>query len=214
MTHPKRIDTETWARKQQFAFFKTFAQPFFNITANVDVTALTHHCKTHSLSFSLCALHASQTTVNGIPELRYRLKKGEVWEYDEVHLGVTIMLEDQTFIYCTIMYHPDLATFITEAQKAIETQKKAGTFTPHTRPDMVYYSIIPWISFTGFGHASDPHPDDSTPRIVFGKYFQEADRFKMPVSIELHHALADGYHMGQYFETFQAQLNLAKNTTR
>jgi len=75
------------------------------------------------------------------------------------------------------------------------------------RDDLIYYSSIPWISFTSFSHASDNKSGISIPKIVFGKYFQKGNKTLMPVSVEVHHALMDGIHVGKFFNDFQFKLN-------
>ena len=67
--------------------------------------------------------------------------------------------------------------------------------------------MIPWISFTSFAHARKPGKEDSVPKIVFGKYTQKNDLTKTPVSVEVHHSLMDGIHVGKFFELFQVYLN-------
>jgi len=47
---------------------------------------------------------------------------------------------------------------------------------------------------------------DSIPQMVFGKYFKDGATSKMPFSIEVHHALIDGYHVAKYHEKFQDYL--------
>jgi len=49
-------------------------------------------------------------------------------------------------------------------------------------------------------------------RIRFPKSFSENtlkknDLTKMPVSVEVHHSLMDGIHVGKFFELFQVYLN-------
>ena len=51
------------------------------------------------------------------------------------------------------------------------------------------------------------HPHDSVPRITWGKYFKTADKILMPLSVQAHHALIDGRHMGKYFEKTQELLD-------
>jgi chloramphenicol O-acetyltransferase type A len=74
---------------------------------------------------------------------------------------------------------------------------------------LVYFSAIPWISFTSFEHALQL-PGDSNPRVVFGRHREVAGRRQMPVSLALHHALADGLHAGRFFESFQKGLDRAQ----
>jgi chloramphenicol O-acetyltransferase type A len=51
------------------------------------------------------------------------------------------------------------------------------------------------------------HPADSIPRFAWGRYFQESGTWKMPLSVQGHHAVMDGIHMGKYYETVQDYLH-------
>ncbi|MBU1872127.1 chloramphenicol acetyltransferase, partial [bacterium] len=67
----------------------------------------------------------------------------------------------------------------------------------------VYITCIPWISFTGVMHPINLHPVDSVPRLAWGKYVIEKESVKLPYSLQCHHALADGYHAGLFFNRFR-----------
>jgi chloramphenicol O-acetyltransferase type A len=68
-------------------------------------------------------------------------------------------------------------------------------------------TAIPWVSFTGFMHPMQLHPADSIPRFAWGKFFQEGDQLKMPLSVQGHHALLDGYHVGKFYQLVQDYFN-------
>jgi chloramphenicol O-acetyltransferase type A len=51
------------------------------------------------------------------------------------------------------------------------------------------------------------NPVDSIPRIAWGKYFEENGKIKLPLSVQVHHALVDGLHVGQYFNAIQEILD-------
>lgn len=202
-----KINIDTWKRKAQYDFFKSFEQPFFNVTANVNITSYTQFLKAQQQPFFLGMLHAVLTTVNQLSHFRYRLQGDDVWEYETIHSGITILKEDETFMYCTVLYEPFLATFIQNSQQAIAAQKAKRGFVPHTQPNVIYVSSLPWISFTSVQHAHERLSGDSIPRFVFGKFFQQGDQLLLPLAVEVHHALADGFHVGQFFEKLQKHLN-------
>ncbi len=56
-------------------------------------------------------------------------------------------------------------------------------------------------------HAQKQSEHDSIPRIVMGKYKAIHNEIAMPVSVEVHHAIVDGLHVGQYFEKLQYNFN-------
>ncbi|MCB9233248.1 MAG: chloramphenicol acetyltransferase [Bacteroidia bacterium] len=202
MNQPQKIDLTTWDRKAPYTFFRDFDIPFFNLTANVDVTHLLEKARASGQSFFLYCLYQALKAANSMPEFRYRLAGDEVMLYPEVHAGATVILPDQSFIFTFIPWQPGQAAFLETSRATIDRQKEAREFTPHLRTDMIYFSAVPWVSFTSVQHARKFDCHDSIPRIVFGKYFHQNGQILMPVSVELHHALADGYHVGAFLERF------------
>ena len=43
---------------------------------------------------------------------------------------------------------------------------------------------------------------------ILGKYEQVNDRYILPITIQVSHAIADGYHVALFFEKFQEELNV------
>ncbi|MEO6589540.1 MAG: chloramphenicol acetyltransferase [Pyrinomonadaceae bacterium] len=204
----KELDIENWNRKTTYEFFKDYDDPFFNITANLDVTALYGFCKHNDLSFSLANLFYSLQTTNEIKEFRFRLLKGKVVEFDKVHATQTILNEDETFSFCYFEAKENIFDFNKAGKTAVEKYKKLHTFDVESeRLDLIYYSVIPWISFTSFKHAVCLNNKQSVPRIVFGKIFDENKCKKMPLSVEVNHALMDGLHVGDFFNRLQKTIS-------
>jgi chloramphenicol O-acetyltransferase type A len=203
----REIDIGNWKRKDIYQYFKKFDSPFFNLTANIDVTGLYDHTKENKLSFFLSCLFYSTRAANAVEEFRYRMQDEKVICYDTVDPGCTIFLDDETFRYGYFFYREDLATFHEEGLKIIATMKTDPEFDPKTHKDnIIYYSVLPWLSFTSLEHPKMFNKPDSIPRIVFGKYFQDNNRRLMPVSVQVNHALMDGYHTSKYFQLFQEMI--------
>jgi len=200
----KEIDLNNWNRKSQFDFFKDYDIPFFNITANVDVTNLYQFCKNKNLPFFLSSLFFLTKAINEIEEFRYRIKGDGVICYDKIDAGSTILMDDNTFGFCYFEYIDDLQQFIDAGNKEIEILKKKKGLDPKLSDDnLIHCSSVPWISFTGIQHARKFRTGDSIPKLVFGKYFKDGDRLKMPLSVEAHHALLDGYHVSELLKKYQ-----------
>jgi len=197
------LNIELWHRRQVFEFFKGYDKPFFNVCANLDVTALVNLARSDkNCSFTFAYHFLSLKTANELEPFRYRLRGGGVVIHDRIHGGSTVLLPDQSFRFYHFEFHEDFARFQREAQAALNNARTVSDSIGHqaNRDDLIYYSVLPWISFTSFSHARQSDPNDSIPKIVFGKYFHEGESIKMPVSVEVHHALMDGVHVGAYFE--------------
>jgi len=205
----KHIDLDKWYRKNQYHFFKNHELPFFNITAPVDVTRLRAFCRAEGYSFFLSSFYLSLRAANDIPELRYRIRPDGVVEHPQINAGCTILYDDHSFGFGWFELEDDLPAFCRKGEQIIADVKARKDLEdkPMEEDNVVHYSVIPWVSFTSFQHARKFIEGDSIPKIVFGKYYSEGDRTKMPLSVEVHHALADGWHVGQYFERYQALLD-------
>ncbi len=207
------LNLDTWKRKAQFDFFRNYRQPFFNICANADVSSLLRWTKEQGRSFFKSSLYLSVKAANEVEEFRYRIRGKRVVVYEKIHAGSTVLNEDETFSYCYFDFLEPYASFEKHVGDILEAHaRNMHHLDPRDdRDDLVHYSIIPWISFTSFKHARKTGHEDCIPKIVFGKYFEERGKYQMPVSVEVHHALMDGIHVGKYFETFQTYLNSAKD---
>ena len=204
----REVDIDAWERRTTYEFFRDYKDPYFNIAANLDATHLYHLCKSRGLSFSIAALFLSLQTANAIREFRLRLVDGKVVEFDQIHATQTILNDDDTFSFCYFERRSDLIEFEREGRLAVEKYKALKSFDVESdRIDLVYYSVIPWVSFTSFKHAARGDNSMSVPRMVFGRLFDDGERKKMPFSVEVHHALMDGIHVGRYFELFQKNLD-------
>jgi chloramphenicol O-acetyltransferase type A len=204
----KDVDVENWNRRNTFEFFKNYKDPFFNIAANLDVTELHSFCKEKNLSFSLTYLFYSLKTANEIREFRIRLKDDKLFEFETIHATQTILQANGTFSFCYFEMKPDVFEFNQAGRIAVEKYKALNSFDVESeRVDLIYYSVIPWISFTSFKHASRCDNKQTVPRIVFGKIFDDAQTKKMPMSVEAHHAIMDGLHVGTFFNLLQEKFN-------
>lgn len=203
------LDLDTWNRKEQYDFFRSFDNPYYNICVNVDVTRLLDHIKNHEMSFSLTSLYLSLKAANDHEFMRYRIHGDQVIIHDVIHAGQTILNEDKTFSFCYFEHKSSYSEFEYNAKTVLEEHRaNPGKLNPAiNEDDLIHYSSVPWISFNSISHARKFDQGISIPKIVFGKYFKEPGNVKMPFSVEVHHALVDGYHVGEYLNYFQKLLN-------
>lgn len=193
-------------RQAHFEFFSKMNHPHFNITANVDLTDFIPFLKKEKLPFTPSIVYLISQTANQIAEFRWRITDGKVIEHPVVHPSFSVYTEvADVFSFCEVEFDSNYETFTKRALLRMEEMKSNPSFSDKDgRDDYLFLSAIPWVSFTGFQHAMNYHPTDSVPRIVWGKYFEEHGRIKMPLSVQVHHALVDGRHVGHFFEEFEA----------
>ncbi len=204
------IDLNDWNRKEHFEFFGSFDEPFFGITTTLDFTLGYQKIKDNGYSYFLYYLHKSLLAANTIEAFRYRIEEDNVYLYDTIHASPTIGRDDHTFGFSFMKFEQDFDIFQTNAIKQIEIIKNSTglCYTDDTqRIDTIHCSSIPWYNFTGLTHARHFKFKDSVPKISYGKYTKVTSKLNLPVAINVHHGLCDGYHVGQYLEEFQRLLN-------
>src|SRR5687767_4785213 len=195
----KYLDLASWSRREVFEFYLGFDKPYFNICTRVDVTnlvALVHGRP--GTSVSLAYHYFVLRVANEIEPFRYRLRNGKVLVHDVIHGGTTVLLPNETFAFAYFDYVEDFEEFMAEAGRSVSTARTGNQpFKSREGDDRIYFTTLPWISFTSFSHARNWRQEDSIPRIAFGKFTEEHGRILLPISVEVHHALVDGLHVGR-----------------
>jgi chloramphenicol O-acetyltransferase type A len=105
------------------------------------------------------------------------------------------------------VYQDDFAAFASHAAERIAQVKEHPSLDDDPGDNLIFMTSIPWVSFTSFTHPMHLNPPDSVPRFAWGKIFEEGDRLKMPFSVQGHHAVMDGLHVGRYYEQIQEHLD-------
>ena len=206
---PEYLDIETWTRRSHFDLFKTYDNPYFNIGTSVDVTPLLNLTRANkNISFFIAYHFLSIKAANEVEPFRYRLQGERVLVYERIHAGTIILLPDESFTFAYFDYDENFEAFHTNAKATIDRALTGGPRLDEraSRDDLIHHSVVPWITFTSVSHARKRGQDDSVPKIAFGKYGLVGDRVMMPVSVEVHHALMDGLHVGRYLSRFETYL--------
>jgi len=204
----KYLDIENWNRKQLFKHFRTMADPTFGLVADVEVSKTYQSAKKKGESFFVRYLHACMKAINSVENLKYRIEDDKIVIYDVINASTTVARADTTFAFSYFDYSEDFKTF---NQNYIEEKERIQNTTdllpPRYSLGCIHSSAIPWVSFTGHKEPFSGNKDNSVPQLAFGKIKEEKGRKLLPVAINVNHALVDGYHVGQFFEKFQKELD-------
>lgn len=204
----RTIDKQNWPRLGHFTFFSEFNHPHFNMCANLDLTIFYPYIKSQHISLTTAIVYMISRTANAIPEFRYRIRGEEIVEHETVSPSITILVENELFNFCTIEYSADFGRFAETAEKVISAAKnQINLKDPPGRDDLLFMTAIPWVSFTSFTHPMKQHPSDSVPRFAWGKWFKQGRRIKLPLSVQGHHAVMDGIHVGKYYGLIQESVD-------
>ena len=105
MNSYRKIDLETWPRRELFAFYRTFDAPCYNLTVKVEAEPIHTFAKARGESFFLLSLYAILRAANAVPQLRQRIIGGEVIEFEQIAVMTPIMLQHHPLSPFASLYH-------------------------------------------------------------------------------------------------------------
>jgi len=201
------IDLDTWPRADQFRFFRGFGKPHYAVTSRLDCTHLMAR-KAGGVSPYRGCLYAIGAGLHAVPELLMRFRGDQVVRHDAVELSMSVPRADGSFNYAYVPFDAEFARFDTQAKSLIEAAAADPVLQANTgfRDDVAYLSCLPWMDYTSLSNAL-PGAEDCIPRVGWGKIVDHGDRSDMAMTIEVHHALVDGAHVGAFFEAVQQALD-------
>jgi chloramphenicol O-acetyltransferase type A len=171
---------------------------------DLECTAAYEYAKSNGTSFFLYYLYLVLKAVNQTEAFKYRIEEDELYLYDVINGSATIDRDDGTFGFSYIPYFEDLAHFLDRAtEEVIEVRMSDQLIRHEIGENIIHFSSVPWLKFSHVSHPRDYKRRDSIPKVTVGKYYMDGKKRKIPVSVHVHHAVADGLHVGKYFDTLQ-----------
>lgn len=197
----KIIDINEWSRKNQFNNFINYTNPVFSVGTVIDVTPLVQYCEKNDLSFFITFLYVVSHGINAVEAMRMRIYQDNVVLFDKVHPGYVVLCDDDELKTCLTPVDDSFKVFYDRVQADIikTKQQHKASYNEGITNDCYYISCLPWIrinSVTNPYNFADKE-QTSIPRITWGKYYKNGDRYEIGFDISAHHALVDGVHVSK-----------------
>ncbi|OOQ59702.1 CatA-like O-acetyltransferase [Mucilaginibacter pedocola] len=203
-----KIEIAGWLREDHFNLFNSFDEPYYSINVDIDVTAAYAKAKELGVTFYNYYLYSAITAINSHENFRLRAINDEVFLYDKINVTHVVLRPNGTFGFGYIPFVPTLEEFVALAK--VETERilaTKGLDLSIPNENIIHFSAMPSIKFTGLTHARSFGFKDSSTKLSVGKVTEVHGRKMMPLSITVHHGLIDGLHVGQFIELYQQVLN-------
>ena len=205
----RKIDFNTWPRAGVFNHFVNDVKCLVSVTADVDVTCLVGLCKQKHLRFYPCFMYVVGTVVNRREEFRMGYDAdGDVVVWDVVHPShIDFHAEDEGITRLVSDFSPNFGLFYDTVTRDMETHKdRRGFEIAYDRRDTFDVSCLPWLYYKSLDlTVFSPHAY-LAPVITWGKYIDIGGRLMMPLSIRIHHSVADGFHIARFYHDVEAEL--------
>lgn len=209
------IDMNSWDRRQHFEHYYKHVNCGFSVTANIDITALVPAVKAKSLKLYPVFLYMVSSVVNTHWEFRVCFNADkELGYWDRMNPSYTIFhAKTNTFSSIWTEYTDNFHGFYQSIQADMEKYSHSRDLfaKPDCPSNSFPVSCIPWMSFTGFNLNLFSNNEFLLPIITIGKYFEQGNTLQLPVCLQVHHAIADGYHASLFMNDLQ-QLALSKSS--
>lgn len=203
--HP--IDMDNWSRKPYFEHYLNNVRCTYSMTANLDITRLLALCKNKGIKLYPALIHMIATVVNRHSEFRTCFdSEGRLGYWDHMSPSFTVFHdEDKSFSAIWTPYSEDFEEFYC---RYLDDMEKYGRmkqlFAKRNEPPNTFpISSIPWVSFTGFNLNIYTEGTYLLPIFTMGKYCKQDEKIQLPLSVQVHHAVCDGYHTGLLFNDLQ-----------
>jgi chloramphenicol O-acetyltransferase type A len=195
------VDIGAWKRKEHFELYRKFANPFFNVCAEVEATRVWQLSQSPTgPSFFLASVFLALRAANEVEAFRRRVRGHGAWIHDRVSITPTVLRADETFAFVRLEPAETFREFeVVSAAAVREACEIKPLVVSHPTDDMVYQTTLPWVRFTSFSNALKGK-DDSVPRIAFGRCSADGGRWNLPVSVEVHHAVVDGVDVAAFLD--------------
>ena len=203
------LDLDAWPRRDAFDFFRAFDKPFFNVCVRVDVSRLKQAvADTCAGSLTLAYYFIALRLANLNEPFRLRIEGQRVRVHPAVGGSTTVLRDDASLGFADFDDQPTFAAFASHTAASIEASRNGhAPFEPKPEAQAcIHFTTLPWLHFTSFSHARNWGREDSIPKLAFGRIDSDGARAWMPLSVEVHHALMDGLHVGQFVQAFEAAL--------
>ena len=183
------IDIDTWERRDNYGFFRTYLNSWYSVTTEIDCTEASATARRSGHSFFLYYLYAVLRSANEVNELRYRTdKNGQVVFHDRVDIISPIAVPGKTFYTVRIPYHENFERFYAEAHALITDIPENGDpyhaekeLMQQGDYDVVHLSAVPKMFFTSITYTiAEAGNGCSHPLMTVGKVVPRGERLVFP----------------------------------
>lgn len=203
----KKIDWNTWDRREIYRFFSTVSHPFYMVSFLVDVTELKAFTKRHDCSFYYSLVYLCSKALQRVENFLYVCRDGEIYLLDERTPSFTDRKPNSELFHCVT--HPIQGDILAFCRSAMEASRNQNCFLDMSQEGdtLAYYTCLPTLRMTAmtneFDVSAPGYAEDNIPRIAWGKYTEHQGRLELTISMEVNHRFIDGIHIEKFAACLQ-----------
>lgn len=205
----KLIDTSSWKRKPYFDHYFSQIRCTYSITVNIDITNVLSFKDRNKVKLYPLLIYVISKAVNKYEEFRTAINdRGEIGVWETLSPCYTVFHKNsESFSNIWTEWNDDLNLFLSNFE---QDSKRFGQIDridakPNTPANVFPISSLPWTTFTGFNLNIFADGTYLLPIFTYGKYFKDGNRYLIPLSIQVHHAVCDGFHVSRLINEIQQE---------
>lgn len=203
----KIINKETWDRKEYFEHYFSGIPCTYSMTVKLDITRI----KNSNQKLYPTMLYYITKVVNRHNEFRTSFDmNGQLGIFNEMLPCYTVFNKDtETFSNIWTEYSEDYKVFCKLYKKDIKEfgSVKGMMSKPNIPINIFSVSMIPWATFEGFNLNLQKGYNYLLPIFTMGKCYEEKNKYILPLAIQVHHAVCDGFHVCRFVNELQELIN-------
>lgn len=200
-----KVDIDEWSRGSLFQFYIEKMRIVMSLTVDINVAPLITYTKKNALKFYPAMIWVVSKVINSHDEFKYSWDAdGNLIRWDSISPSYTIFnRDDECFSKFVTEYTDDIFEFY---QRTVDDQRKyqeERAIIGNQPQNFFDVSCLPWVKYKHF----DVHVFDEgkflAPVLTWGKYEVQNGNALMPLTMNIHHAVADGFHLSRFFNEVQ-----------
>lgn len=201
------IDIEKWERHEYFQHYFQNVPCTYSMSIKLDITKI---IKAKYKLYPVMLYYLTRL-VNRHQEFRMDYnEKQEVGFFSDMIPSYTVFhKESETFSILWTLFTDNLDDFCANYEKDLE--QFGNNHSLSGKPDMpgncFSVSMIPWTAFDGFQLNLQEGYQYLRPIFTMGKYYEDDGRIILPLAVQVHHAVCDGYHLCRFLNELQEMIN-------
>lgn len=203
----ERIQLDGWARREHFEHYRSQVPCTYSMTTKLDITALVEA----KVRLYPAMLYLLTRAVNRFPEFRMDFdSEGKLGVCGEMHPCYTIFHRDsETFTNLWTEHTEDYQVFCRAYERDLEqfSGNKSMMAKPGVPANTFPVSMIPWESFDGFNLNLEKGYSYLLLIFTMGRYAENNGRYLLPLSIQVNHAVCDGFHVCRFVSALREMID-------
>ena len=200
-----KIDIEKWSRGKLFRSYIDVTHSVISMSADINVAPLVSFSRENGYNFYPSMLWIISKAVNAHDEFKYSWSSdGELIKWNSISPSYADFYADESFTKFVTEYSDDLSEFHKRFILNREKYKYVRGIVKGQPKNIFDVSCIPWTRYRNLDlHAFDEE-NFLAPIVTWGDFGEDSNGIRMPLTMNIHHAVCDRVHISRFFNEVQA----------